>query len=387
MFQALAGPEYGCTAVYGGNRLSVKPNTQLVVAIPSSLMSYDLHRLLRGVQVVCVDEADILLVGGERRATWGVLEAMRTLYQRDRGRERGRGGGEGRGREGGGGGGGGGIKLEGGGLKGERGGGRVEDEEGIERVENEERERVKGGGMMEGDGGNIDRLPFRQFLFTAATLPHGGPQTAGSLLVSWLPRHTLFITTDHAHQLVRTAQNRFINIGDETTPTNCEATPTHSETTPTTALTQLKLQQLINDLCDLGGSSCHGDSGGILVFANTVSSAEKVYTFLEVEGGRAAMPPWWAGQVGRLHKEVPADEREELVRRFKGRDVRVLVCTDVASRGLDLVEVGAVIQFDFPGNSAHFLHRAGRTARAGKEGKGQIILMSPKPYSGTYTTV
>ena len=368
VFQALAGPEYGCSAVYGGNRLSVKPNTHLVVAVPSSLMAYDLHRLLRRVQVVCVDEADILLVGGERRGTWGVLEAMRTLYQRDRDRERGGREGEGRGRErgggaGGGGGGGGCVKLEGGCLKSERGGGgEVEGEEGGDCVRNEERERVRVGGRMEEDGGEIDRLPFRQLLFTAATLPHGGPQTAGSLLASWLPRHTLFITTDHAHQLVRTAQNRFINIGDETTPAHCE-------TTPTTGLTGLKLQQLKDDLCNLHGNSCRGDNGGILVFVNTVLSAKEVYAFLEEEGG-ANVPPWWAGQVGCLHKEVLADEREELVRRFKGRDVRVLVCTDVASRGLDLVEVGAVIQFDFPGNSAHFLHRAGRTARAGREGIG-----------------
>ena len=48
--------------------------------------------------------------------------------------------------------------------------------------------------------------------------------------------------------------------------------------------------------------------------------------------------------------------------------------TDLASRGLDLPDITAVIQVDFPVNSADFLHRAGRTARAGKSGIGIIIL-------------
>ncbi len=63
---------------------------------------------------------------------------------------------------------------------------------------------------------------------------------------------------------------------------------------------------------------------------------------------------------------------EETLRQFRESAVRVLICTDLASRGLDLPDVTAVIQFDFPGNSADYLHRAGRTARAGREGAGKL---------------
>ena len=49
----------------------------------------------------------------------------------------------------------------------------------------------------------------------------------------------------------------------------------------------------------------------------------------------------------------------------------MLVSTDLAARGLDLPRVTAVIQFDFPVNSADYLHRAGRTARAGNLGEGK----------------
>lgn len=49
----------------------------------------------------------------------------------------------------------------------------------------------------------------------------------------------------------------------------------------------------------------------------------------------------------------------------------MLVSTDLAARGLDLPRVTAVIQFDFPVNSADYLHRAGRTARAGSSGEGK----------------
>ena len=296
----------------------MKTDTQLVVAVPSSLMNYDLYRLLREVQVLCVDEVDVLLTGSERRATWRIMDAMRELYQRDKGKP---------------------CAPE-----------------------------------------MADGLPFRQMLFTAATLPHGGRQTAGSLLARWLPRHAVVITTDHTHQTVRTVDNIFIELPDT------EATPTYKEATPTHTQSMLKLCQLERDLCSLHKD--HGASQGILIFANTVSSAEEIYSHLASMGDETT-PPWWAGLVGKLHKGVPPQEREEVVRQFRDQRVRVLVCTDLASRGLDLPGVAAVVQFDFPGNSAHFLHRTGRTARAGREGKGQCLStihahvgqLLPSPYA------
>ena len=52
-------------------------------------------------------------------------------------------------------------------------------------------------------------------------------------------------------------------------------------------------------------------------------------------------------------------------------ELPVLICTDFMSRGIDFKEVDHVVQFDFASNVVEFLHRIGRTARAGRSGKGE----------------
>jgi len=62
----------------------------------------------------------------------------------------------------------------------------------------------------------------------------------------------------------------------------------------------------------------------------------------------------------------------------------ILLCTDVAARGLDLPDVDAVIQFDPPVDPRQFSHRAGRTARAGKSGRAWVLLSEKEAdYAGT----
>ena len=278
MFLSVAGPEVHCSVVYGSSRLSLLPHTHLVVATPTSLMNYDLQRLLRGVQLMALDEADALLTGGQKTATSQLLKMFRNLTGR----------------------------------------------------------------------GEL----ARQVIVTAATLPGGGPQTAGSLLARWLPRDTVYVTTSLTHHTVSSSHHTFTYI-TETTPTSrdCPA--------------ELKLSQLKRDLEDL-----HGNQSRILVFVNTQSTAELVYQHL-IEMGGVTTPPWWVGHVRQLHGGMSVEERGEVVRGVREGEVRVLVATDLVSRGIDLPDITAVVQFDFPENSAHYLHRAGRTARAGKEGQGQ----------------
>lgn len=85
-----------------------------------------------------------------------------------------------------------------------------------------------------------------------------------------------------------------------------------------------------------------------------------------------------------LHGSLPEKQRQSIFRAFMAGDVRTLVCTDLASRGLDTIQVGPscspssthslthslwrqvgqVIMYDFPRNAIDFIHRAGRTGRA-----------------------
>ena len=79
----------------------------------------------------------------------------------------------------------------------------------------------------------------------------------------------------------------------------------------------------------------------------------------------------WIGQVGMIHKKLPLSQRTETLNKFKLAELKVLICTDLASRGLDIQDVSHVIQLDFAPNAAHVLHRTGRTARAGAAGRGK----------------
>ncbi|XP_068722965.1 uncharacterized protein [Montipora capricornis] len=77
----------------------------------------------------------------------------------------------------------------------------------------------------------------------------------------------------------------------------------------------------------------------------------------------------WKGTVGLIHKKLPVNERSQTLLKFKSGELKVLICTDLASRGLDIPDVSHVIQLDFAPNAAAVLHRTGRTARAGSSGK------------------
>jgi len=69
-----------------------------------------------------------------------------------------------------------------------------------------------------------------------------------------------------------------------------------------------------------------------------------------------------------LHGQMNQPARVGALNKFKSKDCSILVCTDVASRGLDIKDVDMVINFDVPTNSKDYIHRVGRTARAGKSG-------------------
>jgi ATP-dependent RNA helicase DDX31/DBP7 len=81
-------------------------------------------------------------------------------------------------------------------------------------------------------------------------------------------------------------------------------------------------------------------------------------------------------KVFKLHGSLPQLERTRTLKAFsKETDPAVLICTDVASRGLDLPNVDLVIEYDPPFSKEEHLHRIGRTARAGRDGRSTIFLL------------
>ncbi len=102
----------------------------------------------------------------------------------------------------------------------------------------------------------------------------------------------------------------------------------------------------------------HMDPSRSIVFTNTKRAAETVWSYLEGNGIRSAL----------LSGDVPQKKRERLLREFTSGELQVLVGTDVAARGLHIPGVSHVFNYDLPDNSEDYVHRIGRTARAGESG-------------------
>ncbi len=105
----------------------------------------------------------------------------------------------------------------------------------------------------------------------------------------------------------------------------------------------------------------------VLVFSNTKIGASKLARQLEVEGIKATA----------IHGDKTQQERIAALQAFKDGHTDVLVATDVAARGLDIAELPCVINYDLPYNAEDYVHRIGRTGRAGASGDA-ISLYSSK---------
>ncbi|CAH2353875.1 ATP-dependent RNA helicase Dbp8p [[Candida] railenensis] len=79
-------------------------------------------------------------------------------------------------------------------------------------------------------------------------------------------------------------------------------------------------------------------------------------------------------RVTSLHSQMPQAERTNSIHRFKAGAARILISTDVGSRGLDIPNVELVINYDIPADADVFIHRVGRTARAGRKGTSISIM-------------
>ena len=117
-----------------------------------------------------------------------------------------------------------------------------------------------------------------------------------------------------------------------------------------------KYHELINQLVERSGS--------ILVFVKTKRGADKIVKRLKYDGHLA----------DAIHGNLRQSKRDRVINNFRNGKSRILIATDVAARGLDIPLIKHVINYDLPQVPEDYIHRVGRTGRAGKEGSSLTFI-------------
>ncbi|KAI4311399.1 hypothetical protein MLD38_036301 [Melastoma candidum] len=175
----------------------------------------------------------------------------------------------------------------------------------------------------------------KQYIFVAATLPSNGKRTAGGVLKRLFPE-AMWVSGCYLHYHNPRLEQKWVEVNIDT-----------------------QIDELIKAVSQEMKPYPSDDSSirRTIVFANTVEAVNAVANIL----GRAGIDCFL------YHKDISLEERSETIINFREQG-GVLVCTDAAARGLDIPNVSHVIQADFPTSAVDFLHRVGRTARAGRFG-------------------
>lgn len=176
----------------------------------------------------------------------------------------------------------------------------------------------------------------KQYIFVAATLPVNGKQTAGGVLKRMFPDAS-WVSGQYLHYHNPRLEQRWIEVTVDT---------------QVDILIESIKQGLKSKVLDYTTGSSR-----TMVFANTVEAVEAVAKVL----ARAGI------ECFRYHSDISLEDRTKNLEDFH-ENGGVLVCTDAAARGLDIPNVSHVIQAEFATSAVDFLHRVGRTARAGQPG-------------------
>merc|ERR1712176_1512824 len=106
----------------------------------------------------------------------------------------------------------------------------------------------------------------------------------------------------------------------------------------------------------------------VLVFVETKKGCDMLTRSLRMDGFQARA----------MHGDKSQEERDWVLREFKSMQSTLLVATDVAARGLDVDDIRIVVNFDFPNDMESYIHRVGRTGRAGRKGLAVSFFVSEK---------
>ena len=112
------------------------------------------------------------------------------------------------------------------------------------------------------------------------------------------------------------------------------------------------------------------DYDSILIFTSTKRKVGDIVISLNKSGFRSK----------GISSDLDQDSREEVLAKFRAKRIRILVATNVMSRGIDVKEINLVINFDMPYDAEDYVHRVGRTARVNAKGEA-ITLVVPKEIS------
>jgi superfamily II DNA/RNA helicase len=142
----------------------------------------------------------------------------------------------------------------------------------------------------------------------------------------------------------------YVQIGSDELSTNADIT----QQIKITYGYSNKLQELKNVLWELDGQGIHK----MIIFAGTKKGCEELSNQISQMGYKT----------GAIHGDKGQDQRERALANLKQSQKFILVATDVAARGLDVPKLPAVLNFDMPEQLEDYVHRIGRTGRAGNKG-------------------
>ncbi|MFY9288224.1 MAG: DEAD/DEAH box helicase [Alphaproteobacteria bacterium] len=175
---------------------------------------------------------------------------------------------------------------------------------------------------------------------------HMPPERQTLLFSATLPKDIVVLSKKYLRDPLR------VSVGSTTTPVaNIKQDVVHTSE-------EGKYKQLLAQLIEREGS--------IIIFTKTKYGSERMAKRLRADGHEA----------DALHGDLRQNKRDRVIANFRDNKYRILVATDIAARGLDIPHVRHVINYDLPQVPEDYIHRIGRTARAGAEGHA-ICFVTP----------